>query len=266
MNRKCLISAFALALAFSSHAALQFRVITNTQAAGVTDALLAAANDGVRFVAVGSNSAAIAGVFGSNLVFSASPTGSSPGQGSRTQRGLLASPGLFLCSGINNEVFSSTDGLNWAADGKLVTSSSVSATAFAFNNSGTPRFGAVLSSFQIRYADASPTPSWLTPQNTASFLEGYRAITPFAEGFALSGTLGVVRVSTNGGANWYKVRDFSINTSEPDLLGIAADSGAALVAVGAKSRIVYTPNGFTPFPNNPWVTSIGRPGTSQPES
>jgi len=253
MNRKSLILAVTLALAFSSRAALQFRVITNTQAAGLTDALLAAVTDGSRFVAVGSNSAGIAGVFGSSLVFSASPTGSSPGSGGRAERALLASPGLFLGSGVNNDLFSSPDGLNWTADGKIVGNSSVTAMGLAYNQ-GANRFAAVLSSFQIRFADASATPTWIVGTNTASFAEGYRAVTPFGSGFALSGTLGVVRVSANGGANWYKVRDFFLNTSEPDLLGIAADSSTTLVAVGTKSRILYTPNGFTAFPNNPWVT------------
>jgi hypothetical protein len=153
--------------------------------------------------------------------------------------------GLFLATGSNNIVFTSSDGVNWTSNGPVFSQNTAEGSGLAFNNG---HFAAVAQAPEIAWADASSL-SW----NGAalphpSFVESFRGVTSFGtNSFAACGILGDIRTSTDGGVSWQTNRG---RVTFPDLTGIAAaDDGQTLVSVGVRSNglatAIFSTNGGT---------------------
>src|SRR5437899_5531524 len=162
MNLKWLTLAGLMAGgAFSSaKAALQFTNVTAALSASLpgltTNKLLAAAYNGSsNFLAVGENEAWVTATFQSNQ-FLIAPTNwkngvmSSPGV---VLQAVAASPDLFVASGAQNQVWTSSDGKTWTTNGQVSKVSTDTARTMGLAwNSAASLFVAALAAPEIDFA------------------------------------------------------------------------------------------------------------------
>lgn len=161
---------------------------------------------------------------------------------------------IFLVTGDNNNVFSSTDTVNWTNNG-AVFANSARAMGMAFNHGD---FVCVASAPEIAWsANPTTTPWGPATINGLSFADSFRGVTAFnlssssSTNFAACGILGRLATSSDGGRNWATPYG---NIGQPNLLGITSDDRKTLVCVGANGTIITFTNGGTPWSSNSWGT------------
>ena len=226
-----------IGLSVPSHAALQFK---NAFSAPYPLNGIACDNTNT-FVAAGENSTFVRATFSGTNGLPWVP-GFVPSPGLSLKAATFGS-GRFVVGGQNANNFSSADsGINWITDANAF---SIPATVqgLAYNGGS---FTAVSALSKIGYAPSASL-AWAdaTIHNPVS-LESYRAVTALGPSvFAACGKFSDIRTSPDGGVNWYPSRAV-VNTTDPDLLGIAWDGSGNVVCVGAGGTILKSSSSGAP--------------------
>jgi hypothetical protein len=181
---------------------------------------------------------------------------------------VTAGGNIFVASGDNNVVFSapiaSSSSLTWSQKA-YIFGNSVKVPGLAYNGGG---FAAAAAAPEIGWSSTNlPTVgNWLLGTLTnLDFGETFRGVTGYgANGFAICGRFGDVRLSSNG-TNWQTA--VSGLFGEPDLFGIASDGGQKLIAVGA-TNTAGSDNGIILVSTNSahtnWLVAYVNPASSTP--
>ena len=253
MIRKLLVAALLVttaafsALADYSHD-LQFTNLTlnaNLPLAGQTNQLNAVVYGGSsNFVAVGRQQVYVNGHFApgqpwfTNANWSAGNVVSSGGMVGSNLTAVASSGNLFVAGGDNNWIFTSPNGMTWSTNNFKVFNNNALLGGLAYNGGN---FVAAGEAPEISYTNNPPqTTNWIQSTFTnLSFAESYRGITPYgANGFAVCGIFGLVRLSTDAGQIWQQ--PLFGNIGQPDFYGIATDGTNTFVCVGATNATVAT--------------------------
>jgi hypothetical protein len=251
-----MVALLAFGLDFPARGAFQFSVADS----GVSSTLNAVAYDGVSsFVAVGTNSTvATATLSGNELLW----VSNSVPTNNLNLKAVAFGGGIFVAGGTANYLFASTNGLSWSYTNKLSSGDAnfdVQGLAFNAGNFSGGDFAAVTASIDVFAAHTFYTVSivnfgfvtnsyleWGQSSITnPAFVESFRAVTPFgANGFALCGLNGDVRISTDAGNSWNTNRNYNVEAYNLNLLGIASSSNM-LVCVGTGGTIWVSANAGT---------------------
>ena len=254
MNQKFFLTATLFLLVVSrSHADLKFSIVPSgvtASSATLNAVAIGTTSSGASLAAVGNNSAVLSASLtnGGGDFFSASPSVWSPNSvptNGLNLRAVAFGGGFFVASGSNNVIFTATNGSGWTGTNRAMgAGTTFEARGLTFGGSN---FVMVPSAVDIRYAGVGlafrNNTNWNDAINTnASFLESYRAVAPYGpNGFALCGTRGLVRYSTNDGILWWPSQPY--NLADTNYLGIATDGSSNLVCVGEGGYIKFCTNG-----------------------